>query len=96
MAGVDPVTFWTIAGAGGTAMVFLGTAIYFNRRRLNRLYQRLFGLDADDTDPGYVPEMNEKLDDLREQVDRQQTELSEQMDRQHRQVYEKLDEVNGE
>jgi len=40
------------------------SAIYLNRRRSNRLYQRLFGMDDDPADEGYVPAMTERMETI--------------------------------
>lgn len=82
---VSETTFWWLIGGGVMTISTLATAVYFNRRRLNTLYQRLFGMDADKTDHGYIHRMDRKLD-----------RLHEQMNRQHDEVYEKLREMNGE
>jgi len=49
-------------------IVVTGTAIYLNRRRSNRLYQRLFGLESDPADDGYIPEMNHMVNEIDENV----------------------------
>lgn len=82
---VTETTFWWLVGGGVAALTTLAAAVYANRRRLNSLYQRLFGMGADETDEGYVIEMDRKLD-----------RLYEQMNRQHHDVYEKLREINGD
>jgi len=45
-----------------------GTAIYLNRRRSEKLYQRLFGINNDPTDEGYIPDMDRRLDSIDENV----------------------------
>lgn len=82
---VSEATFWWLVGGGVAALSTLSAAVYANRRKLNKLYQRLFGMDADETDEGYMVRMDAKLD-----------RLHDQMDRQHNEVYEKLREINGE
>lgn len=82
---VDPTTFWTIVVAGGGAMASVAGAVYLNRRRLDRLYQRLFGLDEDDLDDGVLREIDQKLD-----------RVETRMDEHHREVYHKLQQMNGE
>jgi len=42
-------------------IVTTATAIYFNRRRSEKLYQRLFGFADDPQDEGAISEMNEKM-----------------------------------
>jgi len=49
-------------------MMTIGTAIYLNRRRSNKLYQRLFGMEDDPADDGYIPEMNEAMERIDENV----------------------------
>jgi len=55
--GVIPVLILTTA-----------SAIYLNRRRSNKLYQRLFGLDSDPADEGYIPTMKERMESIDENV----------------------------
>jgi len=59
-------------------------AIYLNRRRSNKLYQRLFGLDDDPADVGYIPQMSEKMDNISENVEelnhRRITDIEDRMD----------------
>jgi len=57
LVGIVPVALFTFA-----------TAVYLNRRRLNKLHQRLFGLDKDPVDDGYILEMNEKMDRIYDNV----------------------------
>jgi len=45
-------------------VVVTGTAIYLNRRRSNRLHQRLFGLESDPADDGYIPEMDRMMNEI--------------------------------
>jgi len=45
-------------------VVVTGTAIYLNRRRSNKLHQRLFGLESDPADKGYIPEMNDMVNEI--------------------------------
>lgn len=82
---LSQTTFWWIVAGGAAIASTLGTAVYLNRRRLNKLWQRLFGMEADATDDGYIIEMDQKLDNL-----------CEQMNEQHQQVYSKLEEMNGD
>jgi len=49
-------------------VVSTATAIYLNRRRSDRLYQRLFGINNDPTDEGYIPDMDRRLDSIDENV----------------------------
>lgn len=44
-----------------SAIAVLIGAIYYNRRQSNKLYQRLFGLDDDNIDDGYMNKMESKL-----------------------------------
>jgi len=46
----------------------VGTAIYLNRRKADKLYQRMFGLKDDDTDSGAMNEMDAKLEDIGKNV----------------------------
>jgi len=50
-------------------VVSAATAIYLNRQRLNALFQRLFGLDTDSSDDGYLPRLDEKIDILDDKMD---------------------------
>jgi len=45
-----------------------GTAIYLNRRKSDRIYQRLFGLEDDPADKGYIPEMDAKVETINQNV----------------------------
>jgi len=45
-----------------------GTAIYVNRRKSEKLYQRLFGLEDDPQDEGYIPTMSTRLDEINDNV----------------------------
>lgn len=45
------------------------TAIYYNRQKTNKLYQRLFGLNEDEIDDGYIIEMTGKLDKMDGKLD---------------------------
>jgi len=49
-------------------VVTTATAIYLNRRKSDRLYQRLFGLSDDPADDGYIPEMNDRVESIDENV----------------------------
>jgi len=49
-------------------IVTTGTAIYLNRRKSDRLYQRLFGLEGDPADDGYIPTMNERVENINKNV----------------------------
>jgi len=49
-------------------VVTTATAIYLNRRRSNKLYQRLFGLSHDPADDGYIPEMNNRVESIDKNV----------------------------
>lgn len=82
---VSEATFLWVVGGGAAAISTVATAAYFNRRKLNQLYQRLFGLEADRTDDGYIVEMDRKLD-----------ELKVQMNDQHGEVLQAVQEGNGE
>lgn len=53
----------------------IGGGVYSNRQKINMLFQRLFGMDADPGDEGYIEEMNEKLDEIHEQMDGQHREM---------------------
>lgn len=72
---VSELTFWAIVSVGGSVALTLGGAVYFNRRRLNRLWQRLFGMDDDETDEGYIVEIDTKLDTLQEQMNEQHRQV---------------------
>jgi len=41
-----------------------GTAIYLNRRKSDKLYQRLFGLEDDPTDDGAMHDITNQLDGI--------------------------------
>jgi len=45
-----------------------GGAIYLNRRKSNRMYQRLFGMGEDAADDGYIPTMNKRVESIDENV----------------------------
>jgi len=45
-----------------------GGAIYLNRRKSNRLYQRLFGMGDDAADDGYIPSMNKRVESIDKNV----------------------------
>jgi len=49
-------------------LVTTGTAIYLNRRKSDRLYQRLFGLQDDETDDGAMHDLFQKIDSIDENV----------------------------
>lgn len=80
---VSETFFIWIAGSGVAALGTLSAAVYYNRRKIMQLWQRLFGLEGDDSDEGYLIEMDAK-------IDRRFTELAEQMDEQHEQVFHEL------
>lgn len=82
---VSETVFWWLIGGGVAALTTLAGIAATNRRRVNKLYQRLFGMEADTTDRGYIQRMDRKLDHLHDQ-----------MNRQHEEVYEKLREMNGD
>lgn len=67
---VSGETFWAVVGAGSMAITTLATAVYANRRYLNTMKQRLFGTDLDDTDDGVLMEIREDLQDIKEQMER--------------------------
>jgi len=50
------------------AAIAAAGAIYLNRRRSDRLYQRLFGMDDDPDDEGYIPQMNTRVQSIDENV----------------------------
>lgn len=81
MAGIDPTTFWIVVGAGASVALGVGGVAYDNRRTLNRIRQRLFGLGPDASDDGVLVEMDRKLDNARQE---------------RGEIYEKLREMNGE
>lgn len=51
------------------AIIILGTAVYYNRQKTNKLYQRLFGLNADKIDKGYILKMSKDMDSIEEKID---------------------------
>jgi len=75
-------------------LVTVGTAIYLNRRRSDRLYQRLFGLDDDPEDEGYIPMISEQVED----IDKNVTELNhtriDTIEEQLNNVHSRIDELN--
>lgn len=77
---VSESVFSLIVTGGASIVLILGTAIYLNRKKLNSLYQRLFGMEADTSDEGYIIEMNEKLD-----------KLAAKMEADHQAVMQRLD-----
>jgi len=65
-------------------VVATASAIYLNRRSLNQLYQRLFGLDDDPADDGYIQEMDRTMNEIHENVEelnhRRITDIEERLD----------------
>lgn len=47
----------------------IGTAVYYNRKKTNKLYQRLFGLNEDEIDTGYIIEMTNDMDNIEGKID---------------------------
>jgi len=45
-------------------VVTTATAIYLNRRKSDKIYQRLFGLSDDPTDNGAMHELSDKIDSI--------------------------------
>lgn len=52
------------------AIIILGTAIYYNRKKTDKLYQRLFGLNADEIDKGYILKMSSDMKNIEEKLDK--------------------------
>lgn len=67
---VSSETFWAVASAGSLVASTLAGAVYANRRYLNTMKQRLFGTDLDESDVGVLMEIREDLQDIKEQMER--------------------------
>lgn len=82
---VDPMTFWAVVSAGGAAVSTLATIVYSNRKQMNQLNQRLFGMDGDDTDDGAMQNIDNKIDNL-----------AQELEERHEEVYAVVEEIRDE
>lgn len=81
----------------------VGTAIYMNRRRINKLYQRLFGMSEDDTDRGYIVRINNTIQEInkenkvmRKEMEEQHQELMNEFYDNKEQIEKIKEEINGD
>lgn len=87
----ETVFLWTVGGII-SALSILGTAVYMNRRKMNSLYQRLFGFQRDETDEGFVHRTDKKLNKTEQQLG----QIEDKMDEQHQILLDTMKERTDE
>jgi len=75
-------------------VISAAAAIYLNRQRLNALFQRLFGLDTDNSDDGYLPRLDDKIDILDDKMDELNHQRINALESQVSNVEDRLDRIH--
>jgi len=75
-------------------VVTIGTAIYLNRQKTQALYQRLFGLDEDAADDGFLVRMDDKIDIIDEKMDELNHQRINSLETQVEQIHDRIQDLD--
>lgn len=77
-----------------TVIFVVGGVILYNRKKTDKLYQRLFGLEEDDVDSGYMVNMEKKLEEMDGKLDELNHQRIQDLEVQLEGLENELDELN--
>lgn len=84
----EQIFIWTVLGLVSGGLIIAG-GVWHNRRKLTRLWQRLFGLHGDGTDGGHIENIEMKVDNIQDEIEENQEEIQ----KSHRKLQKTIDKV---